>query len=58
MVDWALSGDGVFLSIRCGPSPKMGNRRTCNVKVFLGFFFFIFVVVAGILLGSMHLVGW
>lgn len=61
MVDWALSGDGVFLNIRCGPSAKMGNRRTCK-GVPMVFFFFIFVllkvVVAEILLGSFHPGGW
>ena len=42
MVDWALSGDGVFLNIRCGPSAKMGNRQTCKGFPMVSSFSYLF----------------
>ena len=45
VVDWALSGDGVFLSIRCGRSPKIGNRRKCGGFPLVSSFSYVFYLL-------------
>ena len=49
-MDWALSGDGVFLNIRCGPSPKIGNRRKCGGFPLVSSFSYVFYLLFLLLL--------